>query len=183
MADYDDSILEKVKRLAMGQGLTEGGILKALAEAANELKRSDYQFERRMGLEERQIKNQEAAATQAQEQQYIVNWITGLSGLGAFGKPGTPDVTTLKYDAAGKPMGKETVQGQQGTPNWYQKFMNALQPKIPITTHFGYSGGTTPTPGETASGVSYVPGGTGINAKIPVGGNDIWSFFSRLFGG
>ena len=117
MADY----LEQIKRMAQGQGFTEGGILKALADAANELKRSDYQFERRMGLEERQIKNQEDAATQAQEQQYIIRWITGLSGLGAFGTPGASDVTTLKYDAEGKPIGKETVQGQLGTPNWLQK--------------------------------------------------------------
>ena len=123
MADY----LEQIKRMAQGQGFTEGGILKALADAANELKRSDYQFERRMGLEERQIKNQEDAATQAQEQQNIINWITGLSGLGAFGKPGTLDTTVAKYDALGNRIGVDITKGTPGQANWLQKLWGAGQ--------------------------------------------------------
>lgn len=127
MPDYNDPILEKVKRLAMGQGFTEGGILKALADAANELKRQDYQFEKLYGLKERQVESQEDAALKAENQQNIMNWITGLSGLGAFGRPGTQDVSTAKYDVLGNRVGVDILKGTPGTPNWMQKLWGAGQ--------------------------------------------------------
>ena len=122
MSDYDDSILEKVKRLAQGQGLTEGGILKALAEAANELKRQDYQFGKTYGLQKRQIDIQEEAIRNAQEQQNIINWITGLSGMGAFG---TPKVIENVYDPITGI--KKEIRSTGGTPNWLQKLWGSTQ--------------------------------------------------------
>ena len=163
MADY----LEQIKRMAQGQGFTEGGILKALADAANELKRSDYQFERQMGLQERQIENQEDAALKAQEQQNIINWITGLSGMGAFGTPGTPDVRTLKYDNEGHSIGSEVVKGTTGAPNWLSKIGSYDWGKL-FTQN---TPSTTPVAAPETAKSQFLPNPTD------------WSWLLKLFGG
>ena len=133
MAQYETSgdILDQVKRLAASEGLTEGGIMKALADAANTIRANErYQMSNEAFRREQFDWQKDTYDTQRKEQkdrQMLMDWITGLSGLGAFGKAEVPETYSLMPNKEGtmsRAMMSAKVPGQQ---NWLQAILSPLQ--------------------------------------------------------
>ena len=112
MSETED-IMETIRRMSMSEGLTEGGIMKSLADAANQLKRSDSQFDRQMRFKEQQVEDAYTERKSAEEQNRMAQWVNVLmAGLKPFG---VPEQSMSMYDALGNPIGRKVTS--EGVPN------------------------------------------------------------------
>jgi len=120
----NEDYLEQVRRLSIGEGFTEGGILKALTDAANELKREDYQFQSQMDLKNKYYDLQEEQNRSAENTRNIgINAaiFKTLSDLGMFGKPKIdPVMGSYMHPKLGVPVQYEAAPGSPAQGNWLQ---------------------------------------------------------------
>ena len=126
----NEDYLEQVRRLSIGEGFTEGGILKALAEAANQLKREDYQFQSQMNLKNKYYDLQEEQNRSAENTRNIgmsAGIFKVLSDLGMFGKPKIdPIMGRFMHPTQNVPVDYQVAPGSPEQGNWLQIMFGGL---------------------------------------------------------
>ena len=168
MSETED-IMETIRRMSMSEGLTEGGIMKALADAANQLKRSDSQFDRQMRFKEQQVEDAYEARKSTEEQDRMAQWVNVLmSGLKPFG---SPEQFVKNYDAKGHFTGREVTA--EGVPNILQRLESSYK-----GFDWRHPLGTTPT--KEVPGIKGKTSGTPAYAGSP---NMLQKLLDALFGG